>query len=108
MCIRDRPLAGGLRLGCTHLTHLQDAPAQAVRQAQAAALPAALLAGQGAALLLGDLNATVDAPALAPIFGHPRLIPCDPDRQMIDHILLFATAGAARVNSCLLYTSRCV
>jgi len=95
----DLPVAGGVRLGCTHLTHMQDAGAQGVRKAQAAALLDALLAGRETVLLLGDLNATVDAPALAPIFGHPRLIPSEPDRQAIDHILIFATQDAARVNN---------
>lgn len=92
---------GQVRVACTHLTHLQDAAAQAVRAAQAAAAVQLLTSFPGPSVLMGDLNAASDDPALAPIFTDPRLCPASeafaappagpwPDSGAIDHVLLFA------------------
>jgi len=110
LCI-DLPIAQGrIRIGCTHLTHLQDEAAQAVRLEQAAAVMATLLDGAAAAILMGDLNANRDDPALAPIFDHPLL--CHAARELarrpagqapvngaIDHVLLFTPDPRQRMIS---------
>ena len=110
LCI-DLPIKSGrIRVGCTHLTHLQDAAAQAVRREQADAVMGALLDGRAAAILMGDLNASSDDPALAPIFDHPLL--CRTARELsrrpaglapgngaIDHVLLFAPGPLLRMTS---------
>jgi endonuclease/exonuclease/phosphatase family metal-dependent hydrolase len=54
----------GLRVGSTHFSHIGSGE----RRLQAEATVAAL-ADAPAALLLGDLNATIDAPELAPFAG---------------------------------------
>ena len=104
----DLPTAGGhIRLGCTHLTHLHDEAAQAVRKAQAEAAIAALTADGSPAILMGDLNAVSSDPALAAIFSHPglsaearecALTPSGeaPANGAIDHVLLFAPAAGQR------------
>lgn len=102
--------AGRIRLGCTHLTHLHDATAQAVRTEQASAAVAALIPEGSPAILMGDLNAASNDPALAPIFGHPALSPeaqeyaeapagDAPANGAIDHVLLFAPAIGQRMVS---------
>lgn len=107
----DLPIAGGrIRLGCTHLTHLHDDTAQAVRKAQAAAVMAALTGDGSPAILMGDLNAASTDPALAAMFGHPALCPqardCAkapggdaPANGAIDHVLLFAATVGQRMVS---------
>lgn len=96
---------GTVRIGCTHLTHLQDVAAHAVRARQAEAALAALVASPGPWILMGDLNAASDAPSLAPIFGDSRLCASSrvlaapppgprPENGAIDHVLLFAAPGS--------------
>jgi endonuclease/exonuclease/phosphatase family metal-dependent hydrolase len=93
----DLPLAGGLRVGCTHLTHLQDPAAQAIRAEQASALIAALTAGPDRVVLMGDLNAVSTSPDLAAIFGHPNLRGVSAPVGAIDHILLFSAEPGPRI-----------
>lgn len=82
----------GLTVGTTHFSHVGSGE----RRLQADATAAAVDAGPGPALLLGDLNAPIDAPELAPLrdwtdgFREP---PRDParhstdDGSAIDHVL---------------------
>lgn len=98
-----------VRVGCTHLTHLQDVAAQVVRARQAEAVLAALLTAPGPWIFMGDLNAASNESSLAPIFSDTRLCASArvlaapppgprPDNGAIDHVLLFAAPGSgARV-----------
>jgi endonuclease/exonuclease/phosphatase family metal-dependent hydrolase len=109
--LADVPVGQGspaLRVAATHLTHLRDAAARAVRTAQATALMAeARNDHAGGFAIMGDLNDTAQAQALAPLFADPGLdqacIPAPvaaPDRLRlgaIDHILLYDAARDWRI-----------
>jgi endonuclease/exonuclease/phosphatase family metal-dependent hydrolase len=96
-----------VRLGCTHFTHLHDVGAQATRHRQALGVVATLQADAQNFILMGDLNAVSDNPALAPIFQNVALCPVArelaaapggsvPANGAIDHILPFSTQRTAR------------
>jgi endonuclease/exonuclease/phosphatase family metal-dependent hydrolase len=107
----DLPIAGGVRVGCIHLTHLRDATAQGVRVQQAAAVMAALRSTPAPAILMGDFNAPANDPTLEAIFDHPVLCPTArdfskapagdeaPGNGAIDHVLLFASPEQGRMVS---------
>jgi endonuclease/exonuclease/phosphatase family metal-dependent hydrolase len=90
----------GLRVGTTHLSHIGSGE----RRLQAEAVAAAL-AGASPALLLGDLNAPIEADELAPLSGwtdgfteppgDPARVSTD-DGERIDHVL----ARGASVSGC--------
>ena len=81
----------GLTVGTAHFSHVGSS--ERLLQAEATA---AAFAGGSPALLLGDLNASIEAPELAPFAGwtdgfteppgHPARISTD-DGQRIDHVL---------------------
>jgi endonuclease/exonuclease/phosphatase family metal-dependent hydrolase len=94
-----------IRLGCTHLTHLRDDAAVAVRRRQAAAIMQSIaLNDRQPFILMGDLNARITAYELEPLYNSPLLgmesrvhaasmqpaiAPAD---GTIDHILMFGAA----------------
>lgn len=94
---------GGLAVGTAHLSHVGSGE----RLLQARALAEAF-AAHDRAVLLGDLNARIDAPELAPLAGwddalrapadHPARVSTD-DGYAIDHVLVrgVEVVGAGRV-----------
>jgi endonuclease/exonuclease/phosphatase family metal-dependent hydrolase len=92
---------GGLRMGTAHFSHIGSG--ERLLQAEAAAVAF----GDGPAVLLGDLNAAIDAPELAPFArwtdafaeppGDPARVTTD-DGYRIDQVLVRgASASPARV-----------
>ena len=90
----------GLAIGTAHLSHIGSG--ERLLQAEATV---ATLGGAGAAVLLGDLNASIEAPELAPFAGwtdgfseppgDPARITTD-DGARIDHVL----ARGASIHGC--------
>lgn len=94
-----------VRLGCTHLTHLRDGDAVAVRHRQAAAIAQCIVRfDHQPFVLMGDLNARMTDGELGSLYNNPALgldsrlhaasmpIVTAPADGTIDHILLFGSA----------------
>lgn len=93
-----------VRLGCTHLTHLRDGAAVAVRHRQADAIAQCIMRfDHQPFVLMGDLNARITDGELGSLYNSPSLglesrlhgasmpISTAPADGSIDHILLFAS-----------------
>jgi endonuclease/exonuclease/phosphatase family metal-dependent hydrolase len=94
-----------VRLGCTHLTHLRDDAAVAVRHQQADAIAQCISREDYQTfVLMGDLNARIADAELCSLYNHPALglesrvhaasMPAGiaPADGSIDHVLLFSSA----------------